>query len=386
VIDFAALPPEINSGRMYTGAGAGPLTEAAIGWEMAAAGMFAAAASFEATAGGLAASWMGPSSLSMSTAAQVMVAQYMAYGIQCEHSAAAAWAAAASYSTAFASHVPPPAIEANRDALQAALGGMPFTAPAVAALEAEYDEMWAQDAGAMLTYAGEQELNSSTLTSDMFLPTLPTSDGGIGQVGAVADATGQAAGNAAQTVGGVQTEMPGMVSSFAGSAMNAPMQLMQQIPNALQQLAQPLMQAVQAFASPLSQTGGSVMGMVGVGGFTMPAGVSASMPVPGTSFGATASMGRSVQVGRLSTPPGWVTEEQRAQRVSYTTPLTEEEMAKTPVQGWTGTPRVAPQLGGSNGSAVYPPHMRGSLAPARSNRAPATLPGAPGLPDYSTTI
>jgi PPE-repeat protein len=29
VVDFAALPPEINSGRMYAGAGSGPLVAAA---------------------------------------------------------------------------------------------------------------------------------------------------------------------------------------------------------------------------------------------------------------------------------------------------------------------------------------------------------------------
>ncbi|POX94491.1 hypothetical protein C3477_26875, partial [Mycobacterium kansasii] len=31
-MDFAALPPEINSGRMYAGAGAGPLLAAAAAW------------------------------------------------------------------------------------------------------------------------------------------------------------------------------------------------------------------------------------------------------------------------------------------------------------------------------------------------------------------
>ncbi|MFZ1162207.1 PPE domain-containing protein, partial [Mycobacterium sp.] len=31
--DFAALPPEINSGLMYTGPGAGPMTVAGAAWD-----------------------------------------------------------------------------------------------------------------------------------------------------------------------------------------------------------------------------------------------------------------------------------------------------------------------------------------------------------------
>jgi PPE-repeat protein len=32
-VDFGALPPEINSGLMYAGAGSGPLVAAAAAWE-----------------------------------------------------------------------------------------------------------------------------------------------------------------------------------------------------------------------------------------------------------------------------------------------------------------------------------------------------------------
>ena len=33
VFDYAALPPEINSGRMYVGAGSGPLLAAVAAWD-----------------------------------------------------------------------------------------------------------------------------------------------------------------------------------------------------------------------------------------------------------------------------------------------------------------------------------------------------------------
>ncbi|WP_142280753.1 PPE domain-containing protein, partial [Mycobacterium saskatchewanense] len=35
-MDFAVLPPEVNSGRMYVGAGAGPLVTAAAAWDAVA--------------------------------------------------------------------------------------------------------------------------------------------------------------------------------------------------------------------------------------------------------------------------------------------------------------------------------------------------------------
>ncbi|MEC4765624.1 PPE domain-containing protein, partial [Mycobacterium sherrisii] len=46
MLDFGALPPEVNSGRMYVGAGAGPLLAAAAAWDELAAELHATAASY----------------------------------------------------------------------------------------------------------------------------------------------------------------------------------------------------------------------------------------------------------------------------------------------------------------------------------------------------
>ena len=46
--DFGALPPEINSGRMYMGAGAGPLVSAAAAWDGLASELSSAAGSYQA--------------------------------------------------------------------------------------------------------------------------------------------------------------------------------------------------------------------------------------------------------------------------------------------------------------------------------------------------
>jgi PPE-repeat protein len=42
-MDFGVLPPEINSARMYSGPGSGPLLAAATGWDGLAAELSSAA-------------------------------------------------------------------------------------------------------------------------------------------------------------------------------------------------------------------------------------------------------------------------------------------------------------------------------------------------------
>ena len=46
-MDFAALPPEINSARMYVGPGSGPLLAAAAAWDGLAAALHSAASSYQ---------------------------------------------------------------------------------------------------------------------------------------------------------------------------------------------------------------------------------------------------------------------------------------------------------------------------------------------------
>ncbi|WP_301147743.1 PPE domain-containing protein, partial [Mycobacterium simiae] len=48
-MDFGALPPEVNSGRMYVGAGAGPLLAAAAAWDELAGELHSTAASYGST-------------------------------------------------------------------------------------------------------------------------------------------------------------------------------------------------------------------------------------------------------------------------------------------------------------------------------------------------
>ncbi|WP_234798526.1 PPE domain-containing protein, partial [Mycobacterium tuberculosis] len=69
ILDFSWLPPEINSARIYAGAGSGPLFMAAAAWEGLAADLRASASSFDAVIAGLAAGpWSGPASVAMAGA------------------------------------------------------------------------------------------------------------------------------------------------------------------------------------------------------------------------------------------------------------------------------------------------------------------------------
>ena len=60
-MNFAVLPPEANSARMFAGAGRGPMLAAAAAWEGLAEELDAAAASFAGAVSELAGeAWLGP--------------------------------------------------------------------------------------------------------------------------------------------------------------------------------------------------------------------------------------------------------------------------------------------------------------------------------------
>jgi PPE-repeat protein len=155
-MDFAVLPPEINSGRMYAGAGPGPLLDAAAAWDEVADDLSSTASSYQSVIDSLTSTWQGPSSSSMAAAAAPYVAWMSATAAQAEATANQARAAVAAYEAAFAETVPPPVIVANRTLLTTLIATniLGQNTPAIAATEAHYMQMWAQDAAAMYGYAG----------------------------------------------------------------------------------------------------------------------------------------------------------------------------------------------------------------------------------------
>ncbi len=62
MVDFGALPPEINSARMYAGPGSASLVAAAQMWDSVASDLFSAASAFQSVVWGLTVgSWIGSS-------------------------------------------------------------------------------------------------------------------------------------------------------------------------------------------------------------------------------------------------------------------------------------------------------------------------------------
>src|SRR5208337_661237 len=107
MLDFAALPPEINSGRMYAGPGSGPMLTAAVAWDELAAEMYLTASSYGLVISDLTSGWLGPSSVAMAAAAAPYVLWITTTAAQAEETGAQAKAAVAAYEAAFAMTVPP---------------------------------------------------------------------------------------------------------------------------------------------------------------------------------------------------------------------------------------------------------------------------------------
>lgn len=157
--DFAALPPEVISTQLYAGPGAAPMLSAAAAWQALAAELQSTATSYGAVIAELIGQWQGPSAASMAAAAAPYVDWISTTAGLAEQTAAQAQAAAAAYEAALASAVPPALIAANRTQLAAlqATNLLGQNGAAIAATEAEYTQMWSQDATAMFAYASSSE-------------------------------------------------------------------------------------------------------------------------------------------------------------------------------------------------------------------------------------
>jgi PPE-repeat protein len=333
-MDFGALPPEINSARMYAGPGSVPLLTAAVAWDGLAEDLYSTAASYRAVISALTSDvWSGPSSTSMAAAAATYTAWMTGTAGQAEDAAMHARLAAAAYETAFAMTVPPPEIAANRSLLAAlvATNFLGQNTPAITATEAQYAEMWAQDAAAMYGYAASSA-SASQLTP--FTPPAPTTN---------------AAGWAAQSAAVTQAA----AGAPARTVIPAAPQLISALPNALQSLASPVSSspldllsglgpytglaaggtgiigagvgavnsllgivAAGAEGSALMSGGGAGAGSgpVATGAISSGAGVLAGQIEPAASV--STSLGKAGAVGALSVPPSWTTTTPSAQFVA----------------------------------------------------------------------
>ncbi|OBI35037.1 PPE family protein [Mycobacterium colombiense] len=340
-MDFGVLPPEVNSGRMYAGPGAGPMLAAAAAWDGLAAQLHSAAASYESVIANLTGDWQGPSSSLMAAAVAPYTAWMSATAAQAEQTANQARVAVSAYEAAFAATVPPPIVAANRARLMAlvATNVLGQNTAAIMATEAAYAEMWAQDAAAMYGYAGTSA--TATRMAPFAQPSPTANPGGTAvQAAAVMHATsGSVATN-------TQTALP---------------QLMSAVPQSLQSLTTPnaadpsLLSAFDsAFTGPLGPIslygiGGSPY-LLGVESYLVPQNVAnvnsarqrldrdrsalgrvgigidsgtrvVSSPGPGGT-GVSTGVGRAGVVGRLSVPQGWAAAAPEVRPIAVVLPQT----------------------------------------------------------------
>jgi PPE-repeat protein len=350
-MDFGALPPEINSARMYFGPGSAPMLAAAAAWDALAAELQSTASSYRTVISGLVGEgWLGPASASMAAAVTPYMTWMSLTGAQAEQTATQALAAAGAFEAAFAMTVPPAVVVANRAQLMAlvATNFLGQNTPAIAATEAQYGEMWAQDAAAMYSYAASSAAASKV--KPFTQPPQTTNPAGqAGQAAAVARVTGTSSASGTQTT------------------LN---QLTSAVPTALQSLASPLASADPpgdflnsnflngvisgGYANPAIITATVTSGMADinslqipglplipppVGGLNIPAYaslntpaftslVSAGAPAGLPSLGGvTAATARAAFVGHLSVPQSWTAATQVANHAG----------AALPGGGWTST-------------------------------------------------
>ena len=387
-MDYGALPPEINSARMYFGPGSGPMLAAASAWAGLAAELHSTASTYQSMVVGLTSEgWLGPASASMAAAVAPYMTWMNATSGQAEQTSAQASAAAAAYETAFAMTVPPPVVAANRAQLATlvATNFLGINTAAIAATEAEYAEMWAQDAAAMYGYAANSSV-ASELKQFAQPPETTNSAGRNLQSEAVSAASGAPAASGAQeTLTQLTSALPSALQSLASplaSASSDPLSAASSVlaaagfptdlwtfldsnfvngfvsagytsPAILQQTVTAAMADINAVAVG-GEPGATALPPMGAGsgnaGWT-PLGVPGmslgAADLADANFGVSAQTARGMLVGRLSVPQAWTTVAQ--------------------VQNGAG----ATFAGGGWTNAV---------GPAGSSAVPAGMPGMPGMP------
>lgn len=271
-MDYGQLPPEIHSARMYSGPGAQSFLAAAAAWSNVADGLDDAADGFRCVAGKLNSGWQGTAAIAMTQAATPYLGWLNAAAAKSKQTAAHARAAAAAHREAHAAMVPPPVIEANRShrAYLAAGNALSQDTQTIAAMDADYERMWARDVEAMYTYA---------------------------------DSSAAAAQVAPFTVGPLALDLPVLAQQGAvgdPELISAGSQLISAIPQVLQSLsASPLTcfgTAVAAVSSSLAKLSSLAVPV------KFPMYLFRRAAAPPT---VRATWGKGTSIGRLSVPPAW---------------------------------------------------------------------------------
>lgn len=168
-MDFWA-PPEITSALIHSGPGPGSWLTAAEAWRQLAIELGQTAAGYASVVTAI--PWQGPSATAMTASTLPYVAWLQTTSLQAAHMSMAATTMASSFGATQAAVVHPSVVTANRAQLAHLVATNVFgiNFPAIAANEAQYLQMWADNTTAMLGY---QASSLQTMAMPTFNPPSP---------------------------------------------------------------------------------------------------------------------------------------------------------------------------------------------------------------------
>lgn len=366
-MDWAFVPPEINSARMYTGPGMGSLLAAAGSWDALSAELVAAAEGYESVLSGLDPQWRGPAARAMAFAATRYAEWLRTSAEQTKQTAMQARTAVAAYEQAYAMTVPPPVITANR-ALLASLVATNIVGQntaAIADIEAQYSEYWAQDTAAMSGY-------SASSTAATRLPRFATANNSTNASGVTAQRAAVNAANTNTVANKAVTQTFSTLDDPAGTTVNN-YYLDASTTSAANNNAFRVLDAIQGtglgFSAPYNMEQ-FVSGIIGaennLGVLAKPLAAAAPLAAPALR-GATAGLGGGLgnvtatlshagSIGPMSVPVSWAaptsTHISPLEPAGFTTlPGTEEPMAS----GYPGYPGMPGGGASRSAGAGVPP-------------------------------
>ncbi|BBY55596.1 PPE family protein [Mycobacterium koreense] len=301
LVDFGALPPEINATRLYAGPGSGPMWAAATAWQTLANELGTAAAKYQAQIAGLANTWHGVAGQQMAAAAASHIRWLTTTAGSAEQTGAHATAQALAYETARAATTPPPVIAANRS-LQASLiatNVLGQNTAAIMATETLYLEMWAQCAAAMYGYAAATE-QSSALPHPTPARQTTNPAGAAHQTAALLNTADTTAVNSPVDLTGTGADSAKLLSE----SLRGPFFAMGTVASGAGFL--------RTFGNTGALSSSAISGANGMmlapatAAFTAGPGLSAAMgATPATSAPITASLTSATRLGGLSVPASW---------------------------------------------------------------------------------
>nr|BBX76827.1 hypothetical protein MFLOJ_06140 [Mycobacterium florentinum] len=315
---------------------------------------------------------------------------------QAEQTADQLESAVAAYEAAFAATVPPPEIEVNRALLASlvATNVVGQNTPAIAATEAQYSEMWAQDAAAMYGYAGASA--TATRLSPFNSPPQTTDPAGTAKQAASVDQA--AASSAGPSTQSALANVPNALQSLSTGSITSPTDLDPGLgslldtpsggPTGLNLFTQNVGNWALVISGPLFTASGITPLLGGLYGLALPTAAAVAGDVSPADAGlgtlvdshasgagsVSASLGKSATVGELSVPRSWGSSP-AVRLAASASPL--------PSAGLGGAPQAEIASPGGFfggippiGSLVNAP--RGEQTRAGSDTGPKVIPALPG--------